>query len=100
MRTVDAGAILYTHKLEQKAIGKDWGVDDLAAAIKTAPTIEAIPIEWMREMLDVTDGLVEPHFAFAYVLREWQKTKSIEEQQAESETCDVTAEKEDEYEVT
>lgn len=47
MRAVDADVVLYTHKLEQKAIGKDWGVDDLATAIMTAPTIDAIPVEWL-----------------------------------------------------
>lgn len=52
MRPVDADAILYTHKLEQKAIGKDWGADDLATAIMTAPTIRAIPIEWLCNYLN------------------------------------------------
>ncbi len=48
MRLIDADAILHTHKIEQEAIGKDWGVDDLAAAIMVAETVEAIPVEWLR----------------------------------------------------
>ena len=48
-RLVDADALLNTHKLEQLTIGKDWGVDDLAAAIEVTPTVEAIPVEWLNE---------------------------------------------------
>ena len=48
-RLVDADALLNTHKLEQATIGKDWGVDDLAAAIEVAPTVDAIPVEWLNE---------------------------------------------------
>lgn len=50
MRLIDADAILHTHKIEQKAIGKDWGVDDLATAIMVADTVDAIPVEWLQYM--------------------------------------------------
>lgn len=49
MRLIDADAILYTHRIEQEAIGKDWGVDDLATAIMVAETVDAIPVEWLNE---------------------------------------------------
>lgn len=77
MRAVDADAILYTHELEQKAIGKDWGVDDLATAIMTAPTIDAIPVEWFTEMIKACgmQGQISAVAAMNWVLDEWKATK-------------------------
>ena len=59
------------------------------------PTIDAIPVEWLREMLMHTEAQAEPHFAFMYVLHEWQERKSIQEQQAQSEIQDWKKEKDD-----
>lgn len=47
MRPVDADALMRIHKLETSTIGKDWTVGDLATAIELAPTIPAIPVEWL-----------------------------------------------------
>lgn len=55
MRLVDADAILYTHEIEQEAIGKLWGVDDLATAIVVAETVEAIPIKWLKQKYEEND---------------------------------------------
>jgi hypothetical protein len=63
--------------------------------IDNAPTIDAIPVEWMEKMLEKMNHAAEPHFAFFYVLNEWQNTKSIEEQQAESEMRDWQKEQEE-----
>lgn len=49
MRPIDADKILETHKVETKLIGKDWTIGDLAAAIEYAPTLNVIPIEWLKE---------------------------------------------------
>ena len=72
MRLVDADKILHTHYSEQQIIGKDWDVNDLAAEIKLAPTIKAIPIEWFEEKLNtykltpnITDGIQKILFIWA-----------------------------------
>ena len=44
MRPIDADAILQTHYSETEYIGKDWTIDDLAAAIETAPTLGVMPV--------------------------------------------------------
>lgn len=69
MRLIDADALMHTHKSEVATIGKDWTVDDLATAIETAPTIDAIQVGWLREKMlspQMTDG--NP---FGFVLDEW-----------------------------
>ena len=83
MRLIDADALLYTHKIEQEAIGKDWGVDDLAAAIKTAPTIDAIPIEWLEQKYKENEPSEDKddydYFlwdAIAYILMIWRKEQN------------------------
>ena len=67
---------------------------DFESLIDKAPTIDAIPVEWLRDMMEENSRYAEPYFAFAYVLHEWQRTKSIEERQAESEMRDWKAEQE------
>lgn len=57
--------------------------------------VDAVPVEWLRSEARENSRYAEPYFAFAYVLHEWQQTKSIEEQQAESEMRDWKAEQED-----
>ena len=42
MKLINADKILHTHYSEQQAIGKDWDVNDLAAAIELAPTISLV----------------------------------------------------------
>jgi len=51
MRPIDADKILEAHKFETKLIGKDWTIDDLAAVIESAPTLDVIPIvhgQWIN----------------------------------------------------
>ena len=57
--------------------------------------VDAIPVEWLRQKAEENSYYAEPYFAFAYVLHEWQQTKSIEELQAESEMRDWKAEQEE-----
>ena len=52
MRLIDADALIHTHESEVAIIGKDWTVGDLAAAIETAPTIDAIPVEWIQAQIE------------------------------------------------
>lgn len=63
--------------------------------VRNAPTIDAIPVEWLRQKAEENSHYAEPYFAFAYVLHEWQQTKSIEELQAESEMRDWKLEQEE-----
>lgn len=56
--------------------------------------VDAIPVEWLRQKAEENSHYAEPYFAFAYVLHEWQQTKSIEELQAESEMWDWKKEQE------
>lgn len=44
MRLIDADKILEIHRLETKLVGKDWTIDDLAAAIEYAPTLDVMPV--------------------------------------------------------
>lgn len=48
MRPIDADKILKTHELETKLIGKDWTIDDLAAAIESAPILDVMPVKHGR----------------------------------------------------
>lgn len=76
MRPIDADAIMRIHKLETSTIGKDWTVRDLATAIELAPTINAIPVEWIRSKITgekkdagavIHDGVLKE------LLFDWQK---------------------------
>jgi len=84
-RLIDADALL-ANQPEGCYRTSDW--------INAAPTIDAIPVEWLRDKMEENGRYAEPYFAFAYVLHEWQQTKSIEELQAESEMRDWKAEQE------
>ena len=90
MRLIDADALkekkVYSHERHEKIVP--------VAEIDWMPTIDAIPVEWLRQMAEENSHYAEPYFAFAYVLHEWQQTKSIEELQAESEMRDWKAEQE------
>lgn len=76
-RPVDADALIHMHKSEQAILGKDWGVDDLAAAIETAPTIEAIPLEWFDWIYEDLRArkLYMCANDTAFTLRAWNETK-------------------------
>lgn len=99
MRLIDADALLdyldkrKTYELadgRNKAYGK--GVRDAMKDVEQQPIIDAIPVEWLKRKLEEVEWQAEPHFAYLYVLHEWQDTKSIEELQAESEMRDYEAE--------
>lgn len=60
MRPIDADNLLQVHKMKTNLIGKDWTIDDLATAIETAPTINAIPIvhgRWIK-----MTGMMPPEY--------------------------------------
>ena len=79
MRPIDADKILELHELETKLIGKDWTIDDLAAAIEHAPTILAIPVEWLNQKYAENEPGEDKDYdyflwdAIPYILTEWQK---------------------------
>ena len=91
MRLVDADALF-------RQVSKNLGSTtmylpiDFQEEIIDAPTIDAIPVTWLQEGAKQTESQAEPHFAYMYVLHEWQDAKSVEEQQAESEIRDWQAE--------
>lgn len=104
MRLIDANEIAEKlYELHQETIcthepflaGKADAYWDAHGMVIEARTIDAIPIEWMKKMLEKMNHAAEPHFAFFYVLREWENTKSIEQLQAESEMRDWQKEQED-----
>lgn len=41
--------------------------------IINAPAVDAVPVEWLQDKVIENGGQAEPHFAFMYVLHEWQK---------------------------
>ena len=100
-RLIDADALdkmLAGAQAECKRNGGNFRVGVLSNVrenIANVPTIDAIPVEWLRQKAEENSHYAEPYFAFAYVLHEWQQTKSIEELQAESEMRDWKAEQED-----
>ena len=76
MKLIDADELLEIHNLETKIIGKDWAIDDLATAIELAPTIPAIPIEWLQKKADETAALGsldnDLHEAILLVYKAWE----------------------------
>lgn len=77
MRLVDADALIHTHKSEVATIGKDWTIDDLATAIETAPTIEAIPVEWMWEHDLYYTGISGGSPYMNALIKAWQKEQEM-----------------------
>ena len=73
MRPVDADALMRIHKLETSTIGKDWTVGDLATAIELAPTINAIPVEWLRDWQDEVGMLNEWWPIIERIITIWQE---------------------------
>ena len=71
MRLIDADALIHTHESEVATIGNDWTIGDLAAAIETAPTIDAIPMEWLKVHAD--------NIAVKGTLAIWQKEQEDDE---------------------
>ena len=72
MRLGDLDALIHTHESEVAIIGKDWTVGDLAAAIETAPTIDAIPVEWIHKFCE-DDISEEQREAIEWMLGVWQR---------------------------
>lgn len=81
MRLVDADALVRTHKSEVETIGKDWTIGDLVAAIETAPTIDAIPVEWLRDkMRGYASSLKSTETAaLVMVMQMWQKEQEAQD---------------------
>lgn len=85
MRLIDADALIRTHKSETSTIGKDWTVGDLAAAIELAPTIDAIPVEWLKAQIrsytgDVSDiGKSARNGTIKDLIRKWQKEQEVQD---------------------
>lgn len=68
MRLIDGDALMRTHESEVATIGRDWTVGDLAAAIETAPTIDAIPVRQLEYYNDTFDGVL----TIGNVLKAWK----------------------------
>lgn len=74
MRLVDADGLMRTHKSEVAAIGKDWTVGDLAAAIETALTVDAIPVDWIFEQMQILHELHNKNeYVLQWLMELWQK---------------------------
>jgi hypothetical protein len=99
MRIIDADALpnelFKKHVHDGEELEPMLYFEDAVKVVGNAHTIPAIPVEWMEKMLEKMNHAAEPYFAFFYVLSEWQNTKSIEEQQAESEMRDWQKEQEE-----
>lgn len=85
MRPVDADELMHIHKSETSTIGKDWTVGDLATAIELAPTIPAIPVEWLEAQIrsytgDVSDiGKGARNGTIKDLIRKWQKEQEAQD---------------------
>lgn len=79
---------------EQDGMCPDSGRPEWCPLSIDAPVSQVIPVEWLQDMAKRTEAQAEPHFAFMYVLHEWQESKPIEVQQAESEMRDWKMEQE------
>jgi hypothetical protein len=80
MRLGDLDALIHTHKSEVATIGKDWTVDDLATAIEVAPTIDAIPVEWLEKQASQQGPYsVYCQAAIEILLNDWQKEQEAQD---------------------
>ena len=71
MRLIDADAL---NKELQKRIGSptDNVLYEVNLCIIVAPTIDAIPVEWLKGLMLSTEDDVDK-VEFAWIMREWQK---------------------------
>lgn len=67
MRLIDADELLEQYTSEDMAIG---GID----IIKTAPTVEAIPIEWLKQFVYTIPDIIE------HLIVLWRREQSNEGQ--------------------
>lgn len=74
-RLIDADALMRTHESEVATIRKDWTIDDLTTAIETAPTIDAIPVEWLRNHRE----LPLPRQNIYSIIYMWQKEQEAQD---------------------
>ena len=102
MKLIDADALaaeVASWKRQQHSMNIDYStgyrcaLSAVEGMIASAPTIVAIPVEWMKTKRGNHGSLMD--ICIGLLLTEWQGTKSIEEQQAESERLDWEKEREE-----
>lgn len=68
--------------IEQERLGAEHIVVHHARRlIEDAPTIDAIPVEWLREKMDEADdaGDIDSVDMFSWIIQAWHKEQEIEE---------------------
>lgn len=75
MRMIDADAL---NKVLQKKVGSptDDKLYNVNLCIIDAPTVEAIPVEWLKQMLNETIG--DDNWAVFRVLWMWENEQGVE----------------------
>ncbi len=68
-RMIDADALKVAVRKKFKDLPSRCEINGL---VNAAPTIDAIPVEWLKELLLSTDDDVDK-VELAWIMREWQK---------------------------
>lgn len=60
-------------------------IDDALSEIDRAPTVDAIPVEWLREMMINADDNADTEMASAisWLIQTWQKEQEAKHEQAD-----------------
>ena len=72
MRLIDKDALEDKMRVRRYMVGQDSDADCLVA---NAPTIDAIPVEWLVNEMNMADdrGDMEMTDAISWLIQEWQK---------------------------
>ena len=82
-RLIDANALMETYKgwlpqlTAEEDAGDRNGVETCIAVLEDAPTIDAIPVEWLHEKMQ--EPLMTSSNPFVYVMAEWEKEQEAQD---------------------
>ena len=89
MRLIDANALREYYKINEHCEKCHWNnrdcskppyysLHDICEAIDEVPTVDAIPVEWLRGLMLSTEDDVDK-VEFAWIMREWESEKKEQE---------------------
>lgn len=64
-----------------KVPGNRWNTKTLGEALDSVPTIDAIPVEWLRKEMNMADdrGDVEMTDAISWLIQTWHKEQEVDD---------------------
>lgn len=75
MRLIDADKLHYIHKYFVDTLKGDIVV--FGKEIDKAPTVKAIPIEWIKEWIERDDNYFDKRYAIEDMLDDWEKENEV-----------------------